>query len=258
MGKGKKRKHVPIVPSVPPAAAAQPALSKSARRRLNKAASAAAGGSATMGASAHATLPLCPDVPCTAGGALPFLSAPHEPQTQASIQAGARAIVWLEGTLRIRDNLILRRAVEFGPGGLAVVVVWRHGRKIPTPSASFMAQAYRALHQELRKLGGGLTVLSATVDTEKGAVDAVAEYARQMGGDACTVVVDASGPTGASAAPLLRSALRCDAKVGSACPFAVVSMLDDTLLPYNAAQSCLERSRTGKEDERVLQWAGKK
>ena len=39
------------------------------------------------------------------------------------------ALVWLQSTLRVRDNAIIERAAEMGPGGLAVVVVWRRAQR---------------------------------------------------------------------------------------------------------------------------------
>ena len=157
------------------------------------------------------------------------------------------AVLWLHGTLRIRDNAILARAVASGRDGLAVVVVWRHGRKVPTPSASFMAHAFRSLHAELRKLGSGLTVLHAAADTEKAASACVAAYVREACDLArCTVVVDSCGPAGSASAGLVASAL----------PGAtVVAMADDTLFPHDVAVSCLPASRSSP-DARVLKWAG--
>ena len=58
---------------------------------------------------------------------------------EAEELAGKRAVAWLQGSLRVRDNAILRKAAEAGAGGLDVVVVWRHGERMPTPAASFMA-----------------------------------------------------------------------------------------------------------------------
>ena len=58
---------------------------------------------------------------------------------EAEELAGKRAAVWLQGSLKVRNNAILRKVAEAGPGGLDVVVVWRHGERIPTPAASFMA-----------------------------------------------------------------------------------------------------------------------
>ena len=44
-----------------------------------------------------------------------------------------KALVWLQATLRSADNALLSRAAALGRAGLEVAVVWRHGRKVPTP-----------------------------------------------------------------------------------------------------------------------------
>ena len=170
-------------------------------------------------------------------------------KTKHAAEGGERAVVWLHGSLRVRDNAILTRAAELGPGGLEIIVVWRHGRKVPTPAASFMAAALRSLHSELKRLGSGLTVLIASTDSDAAAAEAVAAHVLRLGGVApANVIVDACGPSGADVAALL----------GRALPDSSVSpMVDDTLFPHDVAISCLPRSRVVDEDAtRALQWAG--
>ena len=116
-----------------------------------------------------------------------------------------KALVWLQATLRTADNAILSRAAALGRSGLEVVVVWRHGRKVPTPAASFMAHAMRALNSRLRALGSGLVVLHAADESEESAAEAVAARALQLGVD--HVVVDACEAAGAAGAGLVTAAL---------------------------------------------------
>ena len=123
-----------------------------------------------------------------------------------------------------------------------MAVVWRHGRKVPTPAASFMAHAMRALHATLRALGSGLVVLYAADESEESAAEAVAARALQLGVD--YVIVDACEAAGAAAAGLVAAALRrsiieprsqADAQ-SDAEPLTmptVEAMVDDTLFPHD-------------------------
>ena len=180
--------------------------------------------------------------------------------------ANATALVWLQSSLRIADNAILARAMAAGPAGLEVVVVWRHGRKVPHPAASFEAHAMRSLHTELRARGSGLTVLYAKDETEDSAADAVAAHAAALG--VRTVVVDAGEAAGGDAAALVESSLHAraygaggddaaSARAPAVLP-TVEAMTDDTLFPLDVQISCLPKSRSGgggAASSSVLRWA---
>ena len=84
----------------------------------------------------------------------------------AATATNATALLWLQASLRVADNALLLRAAAVGSKGLQVAVVWRHGRKVPTPAASFMAHAVRALRGSLAALGGCLVVLHADDESE--------------------------------------------------------------------------------------------
>ena len=126
-------------------------------------------------------------------------------QGAAPNAAPRRAVLWLQVTLRVHDNLLLERAIELGAEGLSIVVVWRHGTSVPHPSASFEAHAMRALHAEFRHLGSGLVVLHAPDATEASAAAAVAAHAISVG--AMFVVVDAGNASGEHAPSLVAAAL---------------------------------------------------
>ena len=160
---------------------------------------------------------------------------------------GSKAIVWFQGTLRVRDNRILERAVQLAPGGLSVVVVWRHGSKIPTPTASFLAAACRSFHAELRKLGSSLTVLHARRNSDESAAEAVASHAIALGVN--TILIDAC-EMGASTANI-RSALSSAGKSS----VSVEAMVDDTLFAQDVAAACLSMSRSEGSEAKVLQWS---
>ena len=144
-----------------------------------------------------------------------------------------------QGLLYVRCGV---PALTLTQSGLEVAVVWRHGRKVPTPAASFMAHAMRALHATLRALGSGLVVLYAADESEESAAEAVAARALQLGVD--YVVVDACEAAGAAAAGLVAAALRrsiieprsqTDAQ-SDAEPLTmptVEAMVDDTLFPHD-------------------------
>ena len=202
-----------------------------------------------------------PIVPLSAPVPAPGKRKPQQEHKEAPVKkrklaaTGSKAVLWLQCNLRIRDNPVLACAAALGTGGLAIVVVWRHGRKVPTPAASFMAAAFRCLHSELQRLGNGLTVLIAAADSDEAAAEAVATYIGQFGDVPPAVVIDASGPSGAEPASLLQAALP------SASVLPVLAA--DTLIPHDAAAACLPKSRAvaGVEDgarssSRDLQWAG--
>ena len=133
-------------------------------------------------------------------------------QGAAPNAAPRRAVLWLQVTLRVHDNLLLERAIELGAEGLSIVVVWRHGTSVPHPAASFEAHAMRALHAELtklhaefRQLGSGLVVLHAPDATGASAAAAVAAHAISVG--ATFVVVDAGDASGEHAPSLVAAAL---------------------------------------------------
>ena len=193
-------------------------------------------------------------------------------QGAAPNAAPRRAVLWLQVTLRVHDNLLLERALELGTEGLSIVVVWRHGTSVPNPAASFQAHAIRALHAEIRQLGSGLVVLHAPDATEASAAAAVADHALSVG--ATFVVVDAGDASGEHAPSLVAAALAAkgqsvsSSRPGSArgAPSAtaaataagvmvVESMVDDTLFPQSVALGCLPASRTGVRHDKVLQWA---
>ena len=145
-------------------------------------------------------------------------------------------------TLPLALTLTPTLALTLTQSGLEVAVVWRHGRKVPTPAASFMAHAMRALHATLRALGSGLVVLYAADESEESAAEAVAARALQLGVD--YVIVDACEAAGAAAAGLVAAALRrsiieprsqTDAQ-SDAEPLTmptVEAMVDDTLFPHD-------------------------
>ena len=172
------------------------------------------------------------------------LAKKSEPTTDS---CGSKAIVWFQGTLRVRDNRILERAVQLAPGGLSIVVVWRHGSKIPTPTASFLAAACRSFHAELLKLGSSLTVLHARRNSDESAAEAVASHAIALGVNA--ILIDAC-EMGASTAHL-RGALSSAGKSS----VSVESMVDDTLFAQDVAAACLPKSRSEGSEAKVLQWS---
>lgn len=188
----------------------------------------------------HSSVPIVP----TAAAALPR----NEPAKGK--KDGPKAVLWLQATLRVNDNLILNRAASLGTGGMDVCVVWRHGRKVPTPSASFMAAACRSLHDELRKLGSGLTVLHALSDDDESAAVAVAAHAAVLG--VRSVVVDACETVGLAVASLLEAAL---ARLDTATLVRVEALTDDTLFPHAVAVSSLQPSRSEASDVKSLRWA---
>ena len=111
-----------------------------------------------------------------------------------------------------------------------------------------MAAAMRSLHEELRRLGNGLTVLYAMDDTDESAAAAVAAHAVQIG--ASTVIVDWNQEAGAGAASLVESALGAHR---NAC--AVHGLSDDTLFTHEQALSLLGESKAG-DSAKVLKWTG--
>jgi len=142
------------------------------------------------------------------------------------------ALAWLQGSLRVRDNAVLRAAAAAGSGGLAVIVVWRHGDRVPTPAACFMRRAVISLHVELAKRGSCLVILRAAEDTDEAAAAAVADFAARAG--VSTVVVDASEEAGGAAATMVQVALAASSPAASP---AVIAVFDDTLLPHEVAPS---------------------
>ena len=161
------------------------------------------------------------------------------------------AVAWLQGSLRVRDNAVLRAAAAAGSGGLAVIVVWRHGDRVPTPSAGFMRRAVISLHGELTKRGSCLIVLRATEDTDEAAATAVAEFAALQ--SVSTVVVDASEEAGEAAATMVQTAL---AASSPAAKCAVIAVFDDTLLPHEVARAALVRSANGNANDGIVKWTG--
>ena len=191
------------------------------------------------------------------------------PDNATTPPSSTTCLLWLAATLRVADNALLLRAMVLGAKGLEVVVVWRHGPKVPTPAASFMAHALRALHASLRELGSGLVVLHACDESDESAAAAVAARALELGVEA--VVVDACEASGATSAVLLEAALRRDkcaaheqpapADNGSAPTSAsmgltgmpmVEAMVDDTLIAHEVALSCLPPATD--ETGLVLRW----
>ena len=168
-------------------------------------------------------------------------------ESRKATKSSKIAVAWLQCSLRVADNAILQRAAEAGPGGLAVVVVWRCGDRIPTPAFSFAAAAMTSLHKQLRKRGSGLTVLYSADDSERSAAAAVAAHAARLG--ATTVVVDCAEEAGDAAATYVRVALGEDAKAVE-----VVGVQDDTLFTHAQALSLMSDSQAGG-GAKVLRWA---
>ena len=175
------------------------------------------------------------------------LIAGPESASRKATKSSKIAVAWLQCSLRVADNAILQRAAAAGPGGLAVVVVWRCGDRIPTPAFSFAAAAMTSLHKQLRKRGSGLTVLYSADDSERSAAAAVAAHAARLG--ASTVVVDCAEEAGDAAATYVRVALGEDAKAVE-----VVGVQDDTLFTHAQALSLMSDSQAG-DDAKVLRWA---
>ncbi|KAJ1447487.1 hypothetical protein M885DRAFT_189840 [Pelagophyceae sp. CCMP2097] len=177
---------------------------------------------------------------------------------EASVEAPAAtvclesAVVWLESALRVADNAALARAAARGPGGLAVIVVWRHGVKNPTPATSFQAHALRALGSDLRARGSRLTVLRSDDASNAAAAAVVAAFVAKAQKTPALVVVDAGGGAAADtdAAACLIAALASK----DLAQVQVEGIRDDALLSHDELEACLPYGADG--EVRRVNWAG--
>eukprot|EP00966_Prymnesium_polylepis_P205835 4769889-Prymnesium_polylepis.1 len=66
------------------------------------------------------------------------------------------AVAWLQASLRVSDNEVIRRAARAGPSGLTIVFVCEPGAP-RTAVAAFGRAAALALDRELQSCGSELT-----------------------------------------------------------------------------------------------------
>ncbi|KAL1519158.1 hypothetical protein AB1Y20_003418 [Prymnesium parvum] len=153
-----------------------------------------------------------------------------------------RSIAWLQGSLRLRDNEVIRRAALSGAAGMLVVLACEKGLA-RTASDVFFREAAHALDVQLRRAGNRLTVLH--VASHKEAIEKVAALADEIHADA--VFVDASEARGADDALDLELAL-----ASRECAARVVAICDDALmLPLYLSVKALGRSYAGGK---ILRW----
>ena len=187
--------------------------------------------------------------------------------TARRMRRPSKAVLWLQYSLRVRDNAALTRAIEVGATGLAVVYVWRHaaadackslhgnaahaGRGY-TATQAFEAAALASLDKELRLRGGKLVMMRMPGGTRSDAACAVARFAAAS--DATRVLVeelrmDQGEPP---CSKLIAAALR---DIGQQLTVVEIASDDNLrLFPRTEAAGVLGRSRAGGGGK-VLRWA---
>ncbi|KAL7512740.1 hypothetical protein ACHAXN_009845 [Cyclotella atomus] len=168
------------------------------------------------------------------------------------------SLLWLSANrLRLRDNTALTKAVELGPGGLAICVDWPYG-SIPsaqqlkrdeiTPVEAFGFAAVQSLDESLQELGQSLLLIPSKVDGEPSydPVSAIADAVQDL--QPRFVIVDTC---------LLEQhhnyASRLRDKIDANVKTNVIEVVDEeVLIDHGKLPKALGRSRNGG---RILRWS---
>lgn len=170
----------------------------------------------------------------------------------------ATSLIWISANrLRLRDNLAVSKAVELGPDGLAMCLVWPYGtiakshinKDDITPVEAFGYAALTSLRDSLEQLGQKLFLIPSKIDgvVDYDPISIIANAVREIQPD--NVIVDTC---------LLdqhqNNASRLRDKItNSKQSTNVIEIIDESLLiDYNKLPKALGRSRNGG---RVLRWS---